>query len=797
MSLFDRFCSSETKQDLDEQFINGEISHAEYERKLDRQIEAIVTKEEKLQEKRESRQLAGSTPQTYIDSGGTGSNYSAQEQELDRDDLRKLKRLREDGGIISQLVHARALLTFGTGCEFESEDDEVAEWLNDQFDNLDDLLIRLGEDSYWFARGFGETIETNGGDFGRIVGVEPWTMEPQVDRHGQVQAWEQEIQDRTTQTFDPEEIGVIILEKSSARDETGISIVLRAYDEIKAFKENQQSINRAIELAGFPHIHWKVGAENQMAVNDQELRRVRNIVQSMESDTQLVTGTDVEHDRIDPTTFDFTEISQHDIRRVATALGVPLELASVISEGLGSGEQSGLRQRMFKMQVRADRRTMSDQFIEQFVFPILEEYSPFNPENVDRLSIKFDPLFEDKDEKKGEIDAIGDDLTVNERRALFDREPIGDDVEEVDGESFVPGKEQEEPESGEPDVGGLFASGITAKSLQEADEEFSADTFKIVAEGDGHDYQSDLLGIGVDFPNAGVYVDWNIDAWPDDQQLRGPHVSDYDTLEDLEQVTEGRIEPIQTVEAARLSDGDSGNCNCGSRELAARDRHEEHEEWELALMDLESKVYDVSTDRQLFSMSETATPEFVKERIEDAIMGGVVFSQFETLDNDAIMDFRLKLVEDLQSDRWTIDGVADRIMELPGVENRQQAERIARTETGNVLREARKSGYEEKGQLDSQFYWSGNLDDRETPMCAWLIAGDSAAQQAASREGESWPSTGFEGTNPFEGGNPVPMDELEDLIERAADLDPTYELDARRLTPHINCRKSFVRMPGT
>lgn len=65
-------------------------------------------------------------------------------------------------------------------------------------------------------------------------------------------------------------------------------------------------------------------------------------------------------------------------------------------------------------------------------------------------------------------------------------------------------------------------------------------TFRIEAPDDG-DFQDDTLGWGAEFPNSGVYVDWNVDAWPDEDQLDGPHVSEYDTLEDAATVAEGEV----------------------------------------------------------------------------------------------------------------------------------------------------------------------------------------------------------------------------------------------------------------
>lgn len=80
---------------------------------------------------------------------------------------------------------------------------------------------------------------------------------------------------------------------------------------------------------------------------------------------------------------------------------------------------------------------------------------------------------------------------------------------------------------------------------------FAVDVFRIMqAEDSDMDLDGDLMGAGVDFPNSGAYVDWNIGAWPDDEQLDEPHVSDYGSIEDLEQATGGVVEHLETIEAA-------------------------------------------------------------------------------------------------------------------------------------------------------------------------------------------------------------------------------------------------------
>jgi hypothetical protein len=74
------------------------------------------------------------------------------------------------------------------------------------------------------------------------------------------------------------------------------------------------------------------------------------------------------------------------------------------------------------------------------------------------------------------------------------------------------------------------------------------DVYRITAaEDDDTDYDGDLLGMAVDFPEHDVYVDWRRDAFPD--ALEDPHVSIYGSVEDLQQATGNEIESLDSVES--------------------------------------------------------------------------------------------------------------------------------------------------------------------------------------------------------------------------------------------------------
>lgn len=78
---------------------------------------------------------------------------------------------------------------------------------------------------------------------------------------------------------------------------------------------------------------------------------------------------------------------------------------------------------------------------------------------------------------------------------------------------------------------------------------FGVDVFQVMAHPDDDtEYNGDLLGIGADFPEHDVYVDWRREAFP--EPLEDPHVSIYGSVEDLQQATGNVIEPLETHELA-------------------------------------------------------------------------------------------------------------------------------------------------------------------------------------------------------------------------------------------------------
>lgn len=84
---------------------------------------------------------------------------------------------------------------------------------------------------------------------------------------------------------------------------------------------------------------------------------------------------------------------------------------------------------------------------------------------------------------------------------------------------------------------------------EQDDTDFALDVLEVRQDGDdGPGEDGDLVGLGVDMPLADVYVDWNVEAWPEDEQLDGDHVSIYDSVDDLTQATGNDVSVMTTIE---------------------------------------------------------------------------------------------------------------------------------------------------------------------------------------------------------------------------------------------------------
>lgn len=96
-----------------------------------------------------------------------------------------------------------------------------------------------------------------------------------------------------------------------------------------------------------------------------------------------------------------------------------------------------------------------------------------------------------------------------------------------------------------------FKGGNPGGNAPETGKQDALQLLKVI--GQDGDLDGELIGVGVDFPNSGVYVDWLSDKWPEEEQI-GPHVSDYETVADLEQATGNLVEMADNVHVEELEE---------------------------------------------------------------------------------------------------------------------------------------------------------------------------------------------------------------------------------------------------
>lgn len=215
-----------------------------------------------------------------------------------------------------------------------------------------------------------------------------------------------------------------------------------------------------------------------------------------------------------------------------------------------------------------------------------------------------------------------------------------------------------------------------------------------------------------------------------------------------------------------------------SEEIEAEDsdtdfRLEEFESW---LDDVhENFVKAEETDKTLTQFNEGELPEMVLERLRQAIMGGSVFSDIESISSSQRQELQTFLMDSLSDDEWSLDNLASELSDNFGV-SEDRAELIARSETQSAVNAAAEDAYEdleeERGE-EFRYKWVGNIDSRTTQACEWLL----------------------NETNPKFGGTPVSLEELKDLIQEAPEHDDSLDDNmARTWAPHPGCRKRYVRV---
>lgn len=216
------------------------------------------------------------------------------------------------------------------------------------------------------------------------------------------------------------------------------------------------------------------------------------------------------------------------------------------------------------------------------------------------------------------------------------------------------------------------------------------------------------------------------------------------------------------------SGGESGNRSADDAREALRELEDaqKHVTWRSreADGDVGQKAAEPFWDR------DEDVPKFVKQAVRKALTAGAISTISEELSASVtIRDVEGFFEQQLsQPQGWSIQSLTENYADEFDVDEKT-AEQAVRSQTSNLLNQARADGYQEIEADDSRFKWLGPDDDRITDACEWLK----------------------EQTNPEHGGGPVTLDELEALVDRANQKFAS-EYDGNTWTPHWQCRHTFV-----
>ena len=219
---------------------------------------------------------------------------------------------------------------------------------------------------------------------------------------------------------------------------------------------------------------------------------------------------------------------------------------------------------------------------------------------------------------------------------------------------------------------------------------------------------------------------------------------------------------------------ESGNEDPGNADESHGDRDEALRTLEEGFKHLVWSTNDDLTgleqqSREPFFADDEDMPQFVEELVGEAIERGAIhLGEYKSanITGGAVKGF-LK-TQLTQPQGWSLRSLAENFAERWQIPV-EEAMDVLRPQVANVLNESRKIGYERLPESEERlFKWLGPDDEETTDACEWLKAQ----------------------TNPKHGGEPVTLDELEDLIAEAQSRwFPSFSGD---MAVHYNERHTFV-----
>jgi hypothetical protein len=624
--------------------------------------------------------------------------------------------------------------------------------------SLRDLLEMTARNTLKLGDGAWVKHYDTGGDLREAIPVDSARMFKQVDDHGLTEGYLQaSFTNRSVQQrFDLEEI--VWFEWSSREDHVyGFGPVEKGADVIEVIEELGEKEQKDL-TEGMPPgiVSVREDEDTPMAVDAYEKVKDNWQLKEGERHRAIVSMGDWEFTPLQPgyQELQFMERNKMWIQSLGATFKVNAPYAGFdFQEGnraQNKAQTQAYKQRGFQVLLRQVQEALN----RQLVWPDLGEDLVFEFENLQTVAEKqthaeFQQTLADAAEA---WDNLGRTVTLR-----------GDRIDVEDGEVDAPD---------EPAGGGPF--GMTADSGPAAGA--TATARKSVG------LQSETGVPGVPDTPDGM-ADWQ--EFLEAVATLGGIVENGETGRAFPGDYEGDLlTPAETIRVYGVNDSivgglleDCGELNYTVTQSSDARRKDATELDDYLLSAFQSQIQPASLDaieKRAWTESEEV-PEYVTERIGDAIDAGAVFDDIASIPARTVERLTDLLETNLtQPQGWSLDSVVEDMQDVwPGV-SEDKLETVARTETASVLNEAREQGYEDLPGVEDEprFYWQGPDDSRTTEACEELK----------------------DRTNPQYGGTPVRMP---DLVRIEEDVQAKYfpDLSFRRHCPHISCRHTFVRAP--
>lgn len=308
------------------------------------------------------------------------------------------------------------------------------------------------------------------------------------------------------------------------------------------------------------------------------------------------------------------------------------------------------------------------------------------------------------------------------------------------------------------------------------------DVFQILAPPDG-DYEDEILGIGVDFPNHDVYVDWNLEAFGDDQ-LDNAHVSIYGSLEDLAQVTDGEIEHLDNVTSLERSEPQVVEVDVQK----GADPDDIRKEAGIEIEDVSSISFKLDEAyKSLFWDDEVQKERMfdgdgdvdgdIQDWVEAVLEVGDPMAdptQYDAMSAAGVEMVQREIEQSLlQHQGWSLKSIQERVQNRVRWLDNRQAKTIVLMEVQSVMNAARDAAYRARPDFDQMiFRWDGP-DPPGSEVCKEIV------DEIESR------------------GGAVAYEVLLSILEeKASDLQDKGGKPgrARDLVPHFGCRRTIMEV---